>query len=75
MWMPTANDEDVEFPIPMHPNLEVLSVSVQPFNNCMPPIILVFYNAKSVSRVPPTNNIPSSSGGRSVGCVIGSKQS
>ncbi|CAL5874640.1 uncharacterized protein PFLUO_LOCUS8937 [Penicillium psychrofluorescens] len=33
MWMPTASDEDVEFPIPMHPNLQVLSVSVQPFNN------------------------------------------
>jgi tRNA (guanine10-N2)-methyltransferase len=41
MWMPTANDEDVEFPIPMHPNLEVLSVSVQPFNNCMPHSLLV----------------------------------
>lgn len=34
MWMPTASDEDVEFPVPMHPNLEVVSISVQPFNNC-----------------------------------------
>ncbi|KAL4881549.1 SIR2-domain-containing protein [Aspergillus karnatakaensis] len=33
MWMPTANDEEVELNIPMHENLEVLSVSVQPFNN------------------------------------------
>ncbi|XHG01335.1 hypothetical protein AWENTII_004722 [Aspergillus wentii] len=33
MWMPTASDEDVELTIPMHPNLEVVSVSVQPFNN------------------------------------------
>ncbi|KAE8151861.1 SIR2-domain-containing protein [Aspergillus avenaceus] len=33
MWMPTANDEDVELLVPMHPNLEVISVSVQPFNN------------------------------------------
>lgn len=34
MWMPTASDEAVEFPVPMHPNLEVVSVSVQSFNNC-----------------------------------------
>ncbi|RAL17237.1 putative histone deacetylase SIR2 [Aspergillus homomorphus CBS 101889] len=33
MWMPTSNDEDVELDTPMHPNLEVLSVSVQPFYN------------------------------------------
>ncbi|KAL4862699.1 hypothetical protein BDV12DRAFT_190209 [Aspergillus spectabilis] len=33
MWMPTANDEEVELSIPMHENLEVLSVSVQPFSN------------------------------------------
>ncbi|KAL3476340.1 SIR2-domain-containing protein [Aspergillus californicus] len=31
MWMPTSNDEEVELSVPMHPNLEVLSVSVQPF--------------------------------------------
>jgi tRNA (guanine10-N2)-methyltransferase len=34
MWMPTTNEEAVEFPVPMHENLEVVSVSVQPFNNC-----------------------------------------
>lgn len=34
MWMPTASDEAVEFPVPMHPNLEVISVCVQPFTNC-----------------------------------------
>ena len=34
MWMPTANDEEVELAIPMHPNLEVVSSSVQPFNHC-----------------------------------------
>ncbi|KAE8396523.1 hypothetical protein BDV23DRAFT_189961 [Aspergillus alliaceus] len=33
MWMPTSSDEDVELRIPMHPQLEVVSVSVQPFNN------------------------------------------
>ncbi|KAL2828903.1 hypothetical protein BDW59DRAFT_170692 [Aspergillus cavernicola] len=31
MWMPTANDEEVQLSVPMHPNLEVISVSVQPF--------------------------------------------
>ena len=35
MWMPTGDDEAVEFPVPMHPNLEVISVSVQPFSSCM----------------------------------------
>ncbi|KAJ5679431.1 tRNA (guanine(10)-N2)-methyltransferase [Penicillium macrosclerotiorum] len=33
MWMPTGSDEDVHFPVPMHPNLEVVNVSVQPFSN------------------------------------------
>ncbi|KAF2691071.1 tRNA guanosine-2'-O-methyltransferas-like protein TRM11 [Lentithecium fluviatile CBS 122367] len=32
MWMPTANDEDVELIIPTHPCLEIVSVCVQPFN-------------------------------------------
>src|SRR4051812_18957151 len=34
MWMPTANDEDIELAIPTHPCLELVSVSVQPFNKC-----------------------------------------
>ncbi|KAJ5324512.1 tRNA (guanine(10)-N2)-methyltransferase [Penicillium atrosanguineum] len=33
MWMPTTNDEAKEFPVPMHPNLEVIAVSVQYFSN------------------------------------------
>ncbi|KAF7592761.1 hypothetical protein BBP40_012519 [Aspergillus hancockii] len=33
MWMPTSSDEDGELRVPMNPNLEVVSVSVQPFNN------------------------------------------
>ncbi|KAJ5665969.1 uncharacterized protein N7477_008417 [Penicillium maclennaniae] len=33
MWMPTTNDEAKEFPVPMHPNLEVIAVSVQHFGN------------------------------------------
>lgn len=32
MWMPTANDEDVELLIPTHPYLEIVSVCVQPFH-------------------------------------------
>jgi tRNA (guanine10-N2)-methyltransferase len=35
-WMPTANDEDQEFPIPNHPCLELKSVCVQDFNKCKP---------------------------------------
>lgn len=34
MWMPTASDEEGELEVPMHPTLEVISVCVQPFNNC-----------------------------------------
>lgn len=32
MWMPTANDEDIELVIPSHPCLELESVCVQAFN-------------------------------------------
>ncbi|KAF2108519.1 S-adenosyl-L-methionine-dependent methyltransferase [Lophiotrema nucula] len=32
MWMPIANDEDIEIMIPTHPCLEISSVCVQPFN-------------------------------------------
>ena len=34
LWMPTANDEQVELEIPMHPCLEIVSVCVQVFNKC-----------------------------------------
>lgn len=34
MWVPTANDEDVELLVPTHPGLELVSVCVQPFNKC-----------------------------------------
>ena len=36
LWMPTANDEDVELGIPAHPHLELVSVCVQTFNKCTP---------------------------------------
>lgn len=32
MWMPTANDEDVELAIPTHGSLEIVSICVQPFS-------------------------------------------
>lgn len=31
-WMPTANDEDQELPLPAHPCFELVVVCVQPFN-------------------------------------------
>jgi len=34
-WMPTANDENQEIPVPTHPYLEVSSVCQQVFNKCM----------------------------------------
>ena len=36
LWMPTANDEDVELGIPAHLHLELVSVCVQTFNKCTP---------------------------------------
>jgi tRNA G10 N-methylase Trm11 len=34
LWMPSANEEDVELGIPTHEALELMSVCVQPFNKC-----------------------------------------
>ncbi|KAL2153440.1 hypothetical protein VTH82DRAFT_4595 [Thermothelomyces myriococcoides] len=31
-WMPTANDEDQEIPVPTHPYLEIVAVCTQTFN-------------------------------------------
>lgn len=38
-WMPTANDEDQEIPLPTHPCFEPVAICVQPFNKCelLPP--------------------------------------
>jgi tRNA (guanine10-N2)-methyltransferase len=38
MWMPTANDEDLELAIPQSPYLELISSCVQEFNKCTAPI-------------------------------------
>ncbi|KAI9655373.1 MAG: hypothetical protein M1821_005520 [Bathelium mastoideum] len=32
MWMPSANEDEIELGIPSHPALELISVPVQPFN-------------------------------------------
>lgn len=32
LWMPTANDEEVEFAVPSNPSLELVSICVQAFN-------------------------------------------
>ncbi|KAF2234910.1 RNA methylase [Viridothelium virens] len=32
MWMPSANEDEVELEIPTHPALEIVAVCVQPFN-------------------------------------------
>ena len=34
VWMPTANDEDVELEIPQHSALQLVSCCVQVFNKC-----------------------------------------
>ena len=39
-WMPTANDEQQEVPVPTHPYLEVVAVCTQVFNKCMSPACL-----------------------------------
>lgn len=36
-WMPTSNEEDEDIPIPEHPYLERLAVSIQVFNKCKRP--------------------------------------
>jgi tRNA (guanine10-N2)-methyltransferase len=33
-WMPTANDENQEIPVPSHPYLETVAVCTQTFNKC-----------------------------------------
>lgn len=35
-WTPTANDEELEIPVPTHPCLEIVAICVQPFNKCRP---------------------------------------
>lgn len=41
LWMPTANDEDVQIAIPNHSSLKLVSVCVQPFNKCKRQILVI----------------------------------
>ena len=35
MWLPTANDEDIEIAIPQHQCFTLVSVCLQEFNKCL----------------------------------------
>ncbi|KAJ4296659.1 hypothetical protein N0V90_006707 [Kalmusia sp. IMI 367209] len=50
MWMPTANDEDVELVIPTHPCLDIVSVCVQPFNKWSRRLLT--YRRRTESEIP-----------------------
>ncbi|KAF6834504.1 RNA methylase family protein [Colletotrichum musicola] len=50
-WMPTANDEEQEIPVPTHPKLDVVVVCVQPFNKWSRRLIT--YRRLPDSRVDP----------------------
>jgi tRNA (guanine10-N2)-methyltransferase len=50
MWMPTANDEDIELVIPTHPCLDIVSVCVQPFNKWSRRLLT--YRRKTASEIP-----------------------
>lgn len=50
MWMPTANDEDVQLIIPTHPCLEIVSVCVQAFNKWSRRLLT--YRRRADSEVP-----------------------
>jgi tRNA (guanine10-N2)-methyltransferase len=50
MWMPTANDEDVELIIPTHPCLDIVSVCVQPFNKWSRRLLT--YRKRTESEIP-----------------------
>lgn len=58
-WMPTANeDEDgKEFEIPQNPDLELISVCIQPFNKCMTflPLLSLLFSAFDGSGHQPIN--------------------
>jgi tRNA (guanine10-N2)-methyltransferase len=35
MWMPSANENDVDIEVPTHSHLKLMSVCTQAFNKCM----------------------------------------
>ena len=56
-WMPTANDEEQEIPVPAHPRLEMLHVCVQPFNKCKPIDAYSFTYDADTRRVEETDHL------------------
>ncbi|KAG5984620.1 hypothetical protein E4U55_003953 [Claviceps digitariae] len=52
-WMPTANDEDQEIPVPTHPSLELVVVCAQKFNKWSRRLIT--YRRLSDADVSPTS--------------------
>ena len=62
IWMPTANDEEVELGIPQHPSLELVSSCVQVFNKCDFSISIPCCQILTNDRVQKTAHIPEASG-------------
>jgi hypothetical protein len=72
MWMPVANDEDMEIPIPSHPAMELVAMSIQQFNKCTFRLETIMWISMMLTisrRGPQTHHLPprsrSSSGPRS----------
>ena len=71
MWMPTANDDDVELAIPNSPGLELVSVCVQTFNKCRSGIVdVALFLMLKFNRVPTATDLSSSRTRPSRGCNI-----
>jgi tRNA (guanine10-N2)-methyltransferase len=64
MWMPTANDEDVEIAIPQHQCFKLVSVCVQDFNKCKSSIRLLLANLLTGHRVEEVTHLLAPSGYR-----------
>lgn len=75
-WMPTANDEEQEIPVPAHPCLEVVVVCVQVFNKCTSesfhPFFLVVIVLTFFARVKKINHLPEITGFSSLKVCSGS---
>ena len=56
LWMPTANDEEIELAIPEHPALAVESACVQPFHKCKSHIMSQHFQQLRLLDCPVNNN-------------------
>lgn len=63
-WMPSANDEEQEIPIPTHPCLSVVVICSQVFNKCMVAICPLLWVSRLTRffRVTKVNYLPPSTG-------------